>query len=56
MLDIRYEDEALLILEKPPGIRVHPTAKDISDTLYHEVAAYYRQKGWPLQLLSLIHI
>lgn len=50
MLDIRYEDEALLILEKPPGILVHPTAKDISDTLYHEVEAYYRQKGWPLQL------
>ena len=50
MLDIRYEDDALLILEKPPGILVHPTAKDISDTLYHEVEAYYRQKGWPLQL------
>lgn len=50
MLDIRYEDEALLILEKPPGIVVHPTNKDTSDTLYHQVEAYYHQKGWQLQL------
>ena len=50
MPDIRYEDEALLILEKPPGVLVHPIAGDPSPTLWHEVAAYYEQKGWRLQI------
>ena len=33
MLDIRYEDEALLIVNKPPGILVHPTTKEDETTL-----------------------
>ena len=32
MLDIRYEDEALLIVNKPPGILVHPTTKEDETT------------------------
>lgn len=50
MLDIRYEDEALLIVEKPPGILVHPAAKEDENTLSARVGRYYRQQGWQLNL------
>jgi 23S rRNA pseudouridine1911/1915/1917 synthase len=32
-LDVLYEDEALLVLNKPPGLVVHPAAGDEQDTL-----------------------
>ena len=50
MLDIRYEDEALLIVDKPPGILVHPTAKEDEDSLSAQISLYYRQKDWQLNL------
>ena len=50
MLDIRYEDEALLIVNKPPGILVHPTTKEDENTLSSQIALYYRQRGWQLNL------
>lgn len=50
MLDIRYEDEALLVVSKPPGILVHPTTKEDADTLSARISRYYRQQGWHLNL------
>ena len=50
MLDIRYEDEALLIVNKPPGILVHPTTKEDENTLSAQIGLYYRQQGWQLNL------
>ncbi|MBR2181893.1 MAG: RluA family pseudouridine synthase [Acidaminococcaceae bacterium] len=50
MLDIRYEDEALLIVNKPPGILVHPTTKEDCNTLSANISRYYRQNGWNLPL------
>ena len=50
MLDIRYEDEALLVVNKPPGILVHPTTKEDADTLSARISRYYRQQGWLLNL------
>lgn len=50
MLDIRYEDEALLIVEKPPGVLVHPASREDIDTLSAQVENYYRKKGWALHL------
>ena len=50
MLDIRYEDEALLIVNKPPGILVHPTTKEDCNTLSASISRYYRQNGWNLTL------
>src|SRR5262249_7301416 len=32
-LDVLYEDEALLVLNKPPGLVVHPAAGDEQNTL-----------------------
>ena len=50
MLDIRYEDEALLIVNKPPGILVHPTTKEDENTLSSNIALYYKEQGWQLTL------
>jgi 23S rRNA pseudouridine1911/1915/1917 synthase len=50
MLDIRYEDEALLIVDKPPGILVHPTTKENQETLSVQISRYYQHQGWHLNL------
>ena len=50
MLDIRYEDEALLIVDKPPGILVHPTTKENQGTLSAQINHYYQLQGWHLNL------
>ena len=44
-LHILYEDEALLILNKPPGIVVHPTHGHYTGTLANGVVHYWRGKG-----------
>ena len=44
-LDIRYEDEYLLIVNKPPGQLVHPTTKEAHGTLAGAVLYHYRAKG-----------
>ncbi len=40
-----YEDDYLLIIDKPAGMLVHPTVSERGGTLYDLVAAYYRQQG-----------
>lgn len=44
-LDIRYEDDDLLIINKPAGMLVHPTPQTISGTLANALLCYYRIKG-----------
>lgn len=44
-LDIRYEDEYLIILNKPAGILVHPTGGDHTNTLGNGLKYYYQQTG-----------
>ena len=46
-----YEEEYLLIVNKPAGMLVHPTVKEDGSTLYNYVAHYYKQQG----LLHNIH-
>lgn len=46
-----YEDEYLLIVNKPAGMLVHPTVKEDGGTLYNYVARYYDSNG----LLHNIH-
>ncbi|ANS73642.1 RNA pseudouridine synthase [Paenibacillus yonginensis] len=43
--DILYEDEALLIVNKAPGIIVHPTHGHYTDTLANGVVYYWQEKG-----------
>ena len=38
-----YEDEYLLIVNKPAGMLVHPTVKEDGSTLYNYVAHYYKE-------------
>ena len=42
-LDIVYEDEWLLIINKPADLVIHPTSKIYKDTLVNIVAGYYLQ-------------
>ncbi|CAK4852791.1 unnamed protein product [Aphanomyces euteiches] len=44
-LDIIYEDEHLLILNKPTGIIVHPTHGHYMNTLANGVVYYWQQSG-----------
>lgn len=44
-LDILYEDEALLAIDKPAGILMHPSAARNTDTLANYLLGYYRQTG-----------
>jgi len=39
-LDIRYEDEYLLVVNKPPGMVVHPARGHFSGTLVHALLAH----------------
>ncbi len=40
-LEVLYEDEDLIVLDKPPGLVVHPGAGNLTGTLVHRVVAHY---------------
>ena len=42
-LNILYEDDFLLIVDKPAGIPVHPSILHYDDSLYNGVKAYYEK-------------
>ena len=44
-LDVRYEDEDLLILDKAGGVPVHPSQGHHGDTLANFLAARYERQG-----------
>ncbi len=44
-LEILYEDDDLLALNKAPGLVVHPSHNHQGDTLANAVAAYYAEQG-----------
>ena len=44
-LDILYEDEDILVLNKPADMPVHPSAGYYENTLANGVAWYYKQQG-----------
>lgn len=44
-LNILYEDDLIIAVEKKPGIVVHPTKKHIRETLLNGVAYYLADKG-----------
>lgn len=43
--NIAYEDDYLLIIDKPAGMLVHPTVNEWGCTLYDAVTEYYNRKG-----------
>ncbi|MFV9510434.1 RluA family pseudouridine synthase [Tepidibacillus sp. LV47] len=44
-LEVLYEDDHVLVANKPAGISVHPTEKNQRGTLAHAIAFYYQTKG-----------
>lgn len=44
-LDVKYEDDFLLIIDKPAGMLVHPTHGEISGTLANAVMGRYEKAG-----------
>lgn len=57
-LDIAFEDEALLVINKPAGLVVHPGAGNFHGTLVHGLLAYLKQPviaGGDAQRPGLVH-
>ena len=46
-LDIVYEDEDILVLNKPAGMPIHPSMKNYDNTLANALAYYYQEQGKP---------
>lgn len=46
-LDILYEDEALIAIDKPAGLMMHPTFNRVTGTLANRLLAYYEATGQP---------
>lgn len=44
-LEIIYEDEDILIINKPPNVVMHPTTYNFTNTLANGVMYYYESKG-----------
>ncbi len=44
-LDILYEDDYLLVTDKPAGMLIHPSRSKFDGTLANFVAGYYRKTG-----------
>lgn len=45
LLDIVYEDEILLVVNKPPHLPVYPASLDDHRSLAHQVSGYYHARG-----------
>lgn len=46
-LAILYEDDALIALDKPPGLLMHPTFHRLHGTLANRLLGYYQRTGQP---------
>jgi 23S rRNA pseudouridine1911/1915/1917 synthase len=55
-LNILYEDEFTLIVNKPAGIEVHPSEKGQRRTLAHAVSAYYEMTGQDVRIRHIHRI
>ena len=44
-LSIVYEDPDILVVNKGPGMIIHPTSREAHDTLVNAVAGYFRRTG-----------
>ncbi len=47
-LNVVYEDEAVLVVDKPPYLAVHPSAGKPEPTLANAVVGYYAKRGMAL--------
>ena len=52
-LEILYEDQDILAVNKPAGIVTHPSGSHYSDSLSNQVTAYFRSKNEPTKVRSI---
>jgi 23S rRNA pseudouridine1911/1915/1917 synthase len=52
-LDIVYEDEDLICINKPSGIVVHPSHGHYADSLANYLAYYFNEKGEPHEIRTI---
>lgn len=52
-LDILYEDQDLLIVNKPAGMVTHPSGIHYCDSLSNQVAGYFRSRGEATKVRSI---
>lgn len=52
-LEILYEDQDLLVVNKPAGIVTHPSRGHYADSLSNQIAAYFRSKGEETRIRSI---
>ena len=52
-LEILYEDQDILAVNKPAGIVTHPSGSHYSDSLSNQVAVYFRSKGESTKVRSI---
>ena len=55
-LDILYEDEDLIFVDKPAGIVSHPSKGHLSDSMINGVQAYFENEGREKNERSNIHL
>lgn len=46
-LDIIYEDEDLLVLNKPAGMPIHPSLNNYTNSIANALAYYFQSQGKP---------
>ncbi|MFT9849188.1 RluA family pseudouridine synthase [Aneurinibacillus sp. REN35] len=46
-LSVLYEDDAVLVVNKPAGLAVHPVKEGQNHTLAHGIAYYWKEQGRP---------
>ena len=46
-LNVIFEDEDLIVINKPAGMPIHPSQNNYDNTLANAVSYYYHQKGEP---------
>lgn len=54
-LDLRYEDDHLVVVNKPAGILVHPVVPGQTDTLGNFLLWHYQRSGQPQALFHPVH-
>ena len=46
-LDIVYEDEDIVVINKPAGMPIHPSMNNYTNSMANALAWYYREQGKP---------
>lgn len=52
LVDVLYEDEHLIVVNKPYGIKTHPNQPDEDDTMFNHLAAYLNDRPYVVHRLD----